>query len=125
MTNLAASPRRFVRFVRREPAVPAIYLVLAVVIIVYGVLDPSIFGSDRATILLAQKLPLILVAVGQTIVFLTRGLDLSVGGVVALSNVVIVTQMGPSPGAGGIASSVALGVLGGVAAGVGTGIVGG
>lgn len=122
-TYLAASSRRFSRFVRQEPAVPAIYAVLAVVIIVYGVLEPSIFESDRATILLAQKLPLILVAVGQTVVFLTRGLDLSVGGIVALVNVVIVTQMGPGAGAGGMAIAVLLGLLVGLAAGVVNGVL--
>lgn len=118
---LAGLSRRFFRYVRREPAVPAIYVVLVAMIIIYAALDPSILSADRATIVLAEKLPLVLAAVGQTIVFVTRGLDLSVGGVVALTNVVIATQMGS--GAGGIAIGVSLGLLVGIAAGTANGLL--
>lgn len=110
------SSRRLIRFAKREPAVPTIYVILALMIVIYAVLDPSVLEPDRATVILAQKLPLVLVAIGQTIVFLTRGLDLSVGGIVALSNVVIATNMGQ--GSGGILLGVALGLIVGVAAGV-------
>jgi len=116
LTAIVDSSRRFFRYVRREPAVPAIYVVLAIMVIVYAALDPSILTADRATVVLAERLPLVLVAVGQTIVFLTRGLDLSVSGVVSLTNVVIATQI--SPGAVGIAIGVSLGLLVGIVAGV-------
>jgi ribose transport system permease protein len=119
LTTIAASSRWLLRHARREPAVPAVYIVLAIMVVVYAVLDPSILNSDRATIVLAEKLPLVLAVVGQTIVFLTRGIDLSVGGIVTLTNVVIATQMGQ--GFGGIAIGVAIGLLVGIAAGVANG----
>ena len=40
-----------------------------------------------------NSLPLVFVAVGQTVVVLTRGLDLSVGGVIALSNTIVASHM--------------------------------
>ena len=115
MTALSSSSRRLIRYMRREPAVPVIYLVLLVVIVLYAALDPSILDPRRATVILAQKMPLVLVVVGQTIVFLTRGLDLSVAGVVSLTNVVIATQI--SSGALGITVGVSIGLLVGIVMG--------
>src|ERR1041384_3352698 len=40
-----------------------------------------------------SALPLIFAAVGQTIVVATRGLDLSVGGVMALTNTIVASNM--------------------------------
>lgn len=121
MTALSSGSRRFLTFARREPAVPAIYAVLAVVVALRVALDPSVLEPARATVVLAEALPLVLVSVGQTIVFLTRAIDLSVGGIVALSNAVIATQMGV--GAIGMATGVALGLLVGVAAGTLNGLL--
>lgn len=121
MTIFTNPPRRLIRFARREPAVPTIYFLLILTALTYFVLDPSVLSPNRATVILAQKLPLVLVAVGQTIVFLTRGLDLSVGGIVALSNVVIATNMGQ--GTSGILIGVALGLLVGIVAGATNGVL--
>jgi ribose transport system permease protein len=43
-------------------------------------------------------LPLVFAAVGQTIVVMTRGLDLSVGGVMALTNTIVASNMHASTG---------------------------
>ena len=74
----------------------------------YLALDPGTMTLDRATTLIAQRLPLVFVAIGQTIVVMNRGFDLSVAGIVALTNVVVATTMGT--GAGGVAWGVTTGL---------------
>lgn len=121
MSAATASSQRFVRFVKREPAVPAIYVVLAIVVALRIILNPSVLEPTRATVVLAEAIPLIMASIGQTIVFLTRGIDLSVGGIVALSNAVIATQMGT--GSIGMATGVALGLFVGLSAGLVNGVL--
>ena len=58
----------------------------------HGQLD-AFPGSFEWTSIVNTAMPTVLVAVGQTIVVLTRGIDLSVGGVVDLSNTLAATQM--------------------------------
>src|SRR3954468_11600519 len=50
-------------------------------------------GNFEWTSLINNSLPLVFVAVGQTVVVLTRGLDLSVGGVIALCSTVVASHM--------------------------------
>jgi ribose transport system permease protein len=50
-------------------------------------------GSFEWTSIVNTAVPTVLVAVGQTIVVLTRGIDLSVGGVIDLSNSLAATHM--------------------------------
>jgi ribose transport system permease protein len=50
-------------------------------------------GSFEWTSIVNTAVPTVLVAVGQTIVVLTRGIDLSVGGVIDLSNALAATHM--------------------------------
>ena len=57
---------------------------LVVVLIAYQQLDPTLLQPATITILSAQFQPLILAAVGQTIVMLTGGIDLSLGAVLSL-----------------------------------------
>ncbi|GAA3084703.1 ABC transporter permease [Streptosporangium carneum] len=63
---------------------------LVVVLVVYQRLDPTLLEPATITILSAQFLPLILAAVGQTIVMLTGGIDLSLGAVLSLGMAVFV-----------------------------------
>jgi ribose transport system permease protein len=77
-----------VRYFRREPGCLIAYVVLAAVVGVWLWLTPSMsLGSFTNTI--GQKIPLAMVAIGATIVIITRGIDLSVGGTLALVNVII------------------------------------
>src|SRR4029078_6824799 len=55
-------------------------------------------GSCEWTSIVNTAVPTVLVAVGQTIVVLTRGIDLSVGGVIDLSNSLAATPMHDSAG---------------------------
>src|SRR6266576_302043 len=76
-------------------------------------------GNFEWTSLVNNSLPLVFVAVGQTVVVLTRGLDLSVGGVIALSNTVVSSHMHAGP-AGMLAWSLI-----GLAIGAGAGMING
>lgn len=61
-------------------------------------------------------LPLVFAAVGQTVVVATRGLDLSVGGVMALTNTIVASNM--HSGTGSMLAWSAIGLLIGVGAGL-------
>jgi len=77
-----------IRYFRREPGCLIAYVVLTVVVGVWLWLTPSMsLGSFTNTI--GQKIPLAMVAIGATVVIVTRGIDLSVGGILALVNVII------------------------------------
>src|SRR2546423_4205957 len=76
-------------------------------------------GNFEWTSLVNNSLPLVFVAVGQTVVVLTRGLDLSVGGVIALCNTVVASHMHEGTG-----SMLAWSLIG-LAIGAGAGLVNG
>ncbi len=65
----------------------AAWLVLALVLLVGVVFAPQIVALDHAPTLLRQAAPLGMVAIGQTILIIGRGFDLSVGGLIGLINV--------------------------------------
>src|SRR3954471_14502617 len=98
-------------------------LILAGTLIVYIVLFESdlhrLPGNFEWTSLINNSLPLVFVAVGQTGVVLTRGLDLSVGGVIALSSTIVASHMHE-----GTASMLAWSLIG-LAVGAGAGMING
>lgn len=75
-------------FLRREPAVGVAYVVLALIVIVWLVLTPNLSVGTFANSI-ASKLPLVMVSIGAMIPIVSRGIDLSVGGTLALVNVII------------------------------------
>ena len=80
-------------------------------------LEPSVVQSNLTTFL-----PLVLVAIGQTYVILGGDIDLSVGAIVALVNVVTVTVIAAL---GGDGTAVVVGLLVGMGVGAGCGLVNG
>src|SRR3954447_7194736 len=98
-------------------------LILAGTLIVYIVLFESdlhrLPGNFEWTSLINNSLPLVFAAVGQTVVVLTRGLDLSVGGVIALTNAIVASHMHPGTG------SMLAWSLPGLLIGAGAGLVNG
>src|SRR5580765_6569978 len=76
-------------------------------------------GNFEWTSLINNSLPLVFVAVGQTVVVLTRGVDLSVGGVLALSSAVVASHMHEGTG-----SMLAWSLIG-LTIGAGAGLVNG
>ena len=82
-------------------------------------------GSFELTSTVNNTMPLVLAGLGQTIVILTRGLDLSVGGVIDLSNALGALYLGESAGSMALASvlilavGAALGAVNGVLVAIG------
>lgn len=67
----------------------AAWIALAVVILATAFLVPALVQPGHWATLLRQAAPLGLLAVGQTVLVLGRGIDLSVGGVVGMVSVVL------------------------------------
>ncbi|MFC3058628.1 ABC transporter permease [Paenirhodobacter populi] len=72
---------------RRLSALPVMVL-LAILAIGLGIASPHALSAQNLINILNQQASLILVTVGQTIVVLTAGLDLSVGSVVSLTTAI-------------------------------------
>jgi ribose transport system permease protein len=66
---------------RAMPALVSLVILLAIA----GALIPSFLLPDRLLLLGQQVAPLALVAIGQTLVVLMGGIDLSVGSILTLS----------------------------------------
>jgi len=80
--------RAFTRYVRREPAALVAWAVLVVIVAVWAAATPNL-GIVSLTNTFAQKLPLVMAAIGATIVIVSKGIDLSLGGTLTLVNVII------------------------------------
>ena len=77
----------------RYPAFfPLILLVISIAINLF--LQPNMFDRETLNSNMRVFLPLILLAVGQAIVLLGGGIDISVGGVVSIVNTILATQVG-------------------------------
>ncbi|HEV7753334.1 MAG TPA: ABC transporter permease [Baekduia sp.] len=91
-TEQAAQRSPFARFTPQQisGAVPA---VLFVVLFVVMISVQGQFSSSLLQTVLETTVPLMLVGFGQTLVILTRGIDLSVGGIFSLSTALIATKI--------------------------------
>jgi ribose/xylose/arabinose/galactoside ABC-type transport system permease subunit len=98
-----------------------VYLSLLVLLIVAAVITPSIYSRNLLFLILRQASQLGLVAIGQTLVMLVAGLDLSVTGVLVLTSVVIAQVSGGQDG--GIAPAVLLALGLGALIGIGNGLL--
>jgi len=90
-----------------------IVVILAVLFAIFIATQNDALTQSVLTDILNNSLPLALAAAGGTLVVLTRGFDLSVAGVVSLTNVLVAVYAGDGPlGAlGGLAIAVAVGGL--------------
>lgn len=70
------------------------YLMLGILVAVYASLQEDVFSLEELNINAAATLTLVLVATGQTIVILTGGIDLSVGGLVSVATALAATRFG-------------------------------
>lgn len=82
---------------------------LALVLLVVYIVKSGGFNSIAALGIFNDALPLALVAVGQTFVILTNGIDLSVGSVITLSNVTVATLAQGHSSALAIVAALAIG----------------
>ncbi len=86
-----SQPRRRIQL-RLQDVVP--YLLLLALVVGLIALQPNLFKMSWVERKTDSSMTLILVIIGQTIVILTGGIDLSVGGVISLSNSIAATQFG-------------------------------
>jgi ribose transport system permease protein len=97
----------------------AFLVLLAVILVLVGVSPNRLSYFDLSTIS-ASGTTLALAGIGETVVVLGGGLDLSLGAVISLVNVILVTELGPSTlGVGAytvLATAIALGIGAGVGA---------
>ncbi|HUS15918.1 MAG TPA: ABC transporter permease [Chloroflexia bacterium] len=74
--------------------VPFALVLLLLVLLVNFILQPRLLEPDTLNGTMRVMLPLILVAVGQTIVILAGGIDISAGAIVSIVNALLATQIG-------------------------------
>lgn len=106
----------------RRPYLPAI-MVSILLFILNGFLQPKTLRPEAIVADISTYMPLILLAVGQTYVVLASDIDLSVGSIVSLVNVVtvsIIASLGDGPGA--ILAGIGAGLLAGMLCGLFNGI---
>jgi ribose transport system permease protein len=95
-------------------------LILLVLVLVMSSLSPVFATSQNLGNVLSQSAVIAILAIGQLLVILTRGIDLSVGSTLALSSVVGATVFG-STGGGALTVAAMLGT--GAAVGLVNGVV--
>jgi ribose transport system permease protein len=105
----------------RQPFAVTLALLVACVIVV-AIMQPFYFRPTGLANNLRAILPLMLLAVAQTIIVIGGGVDLSIGTLMTLCSVVMVQVFGPEPSAGSVIAGVALGVLAGAAGGLVNGL---
>lgn len=94
MDSLRRSLARLAAYFRRKGTPGwAIYLGLLFLIVVGGVLSPHFLRSRNIFNVLRQATPLFIVAIGQTYLILSGGIDLSVGSVISLTSSVACMMM--------------------------------
>jgi ribose transport system permease protein len=84
---------RWEAFAAHQPALFALVLLILAVGINL-VVQPNMFARETLNSNMRVFLPLILMAVGQAVVILGGGIDISVGGVVSIVNTVLATRVG-------------------------------
>lgn len=80
-------------FWQRNSHTVLIFSFLAALMMIVGLFSDSFFTERNLKNLVLSAFPLLMVALGQTIVLLTGGIDLSLGSIVSLTNVLCVTLM--------------------------------
>ena len=101
----------------RRPYLPAIAVTL-LLFCLNGFLQPKTLRPVAIVADISTYLPLILLAVGQTYVVLASDIDLSVGGIISLVNVITVSIMAALGGSqGAIIAGILVGLLVGIICG--------
>jgi ribose transport system permease protein len=77
----------------RQPGLFALIL-LVLALVINFILQPNMFARETLNSNMRVFLPIILMAIGQAIVILGGGIDISVGGIVSIVNTVLATRVG-------------------------------
>src|SRR5690606_35481382 len=111
------SGSRLQRILRKHPYLLTLLLTLLALgvnrFLQDNLFEPRVLNGNFRTLL-----PLMILAVGQTIVVISVGIDLSVGAMVSMVTAVLVTRLAPDSPPETFLMVVALGCLAGMAAGV-------
>lgn len=95
MTQPAQSPKESPRALTMDAVRGyGIHLVLVALVAVTGILSPAFLAGNNISNMLLQAAPLGIVVIGQVLVILVRGLDLSVASVMATAAVVATSFSG-------------------------------
>lgn len=92
-------------------------LLLVIIILVNFFFQPNIFERDTLNSNMRVFLPLIILAAGQAVVILGGGIDISVGSIVSIVNVLLATQVGLQGNPQKMALMMGVALLTGMAAG--------
>jgi ribose transport system permease protein len=84
---------RWDALIARQPALFALIL-LVLSLVINFILQPNMFARETLNSNMRVFLPIILMAVGQAVVILGGGIDISVGSIVSIVNTVLATRMG-------------------------------
>ncbi|MCJ7618295.1 MAG: ABC transporter permease [Desulfobacterales bacterium] len=68
-----------------------VYIIFLLIYVVASFIEPTFFSWNNNVNLFTRITPLILIGIAQTFVILTGGIDLSVGSVIGLANVIAVS----------------------------------
>ncbi len=123
-TKNAANGAPVRTFIDRQDLI--LMVILAGMIAIFSILNPRFFSLPALSNVLGDFGPVMLMAIGQTYVVISRGIDLSVGSILGLSGVVmalVVRDMNAAGYAAGL--SISTGLLACLAVGVVCGLVNG
>jgi ribose transport system permease protein len=84
---------KMMKLMQKTKITLGIYALLLFVIILFIFVSPGSFSPSHLLNIFRQATPLGIVAIGQTLVLLVGGIDLSVGAVISLVNVVAASMM--------------------------------
>ncbi len=119
----ARRPGGIFALVERFPFVPAL-VILAALLALNGWFQPNSVGFRALTGLVSTYLALIMLAIAQTYVVFAGDIDLSVGAILSLVNVVIIVLMEQWGGSGAaVLAACGVGILVGLACGLINGLV--
>jgi ribose/xylose/arabinose/galactoside ABC-type transport system permease subunit len=88
---------------------------LATVVVLAAVTAPGVFGTDNLRLILFQAGLIGITAIGQTLVLLVGGIDLSIGAVIGLTTVIVASHTDGDGGA--LPVAIVLALLAGLAVG--------
>lgn len=94
-----------------------VLVLLIVTVVVNFIFQPGLFERDTLNSNMRVFLPSILLAIGQAVVVLAGGIDISVGSIVSIVNTILATQLGTDASPEKIAAWMVIVLLVGMAAG--------
>jgi len=95
-----------------------VYAALALLIVFNLVFTPRFAEIDNIRLQFVQVVPVAIIALGMALVIGTRGIDLSVGSVMAISSALLALYLGLGP-----AIAIAIALIGGASVGVVNGVL--